>query len=483
MFNIIIIDDEIAAANELAELVDYEKYGFSVEGVFGDAESALEHINSNRVDMVISDIKMSGMDGLDLLKALNKNHPHIKVVLVSAYRDFEYAKTAISYNAFEYITKPIAYEEYINVLIKSQNVLTSENASGFTTEDRMLILEEVFCDFFNNITNEDIFIEKLRSNHIGREILNAQCSLMELRINDIDGYLQNIWHHGKERLLPAINQIIPTSMFDCYVFTVSNHDDRIDLLVINAENSDYHDAVTRLSTYITYELQSILAIDASITEQRYSQSVLGLKNNWKQSTSYMVKTIMSNLINNQFDEIDRIKSHIFATANLADIQNFCFRLTEAIRANDPKNDRATFIDIIGIKSITNTSTLEVYFDELINSYKYQNENNYLEKTVILEAIHYIDTNFSKDITLASVSKHVMLNPSYFSNYFKKQTGECFSDFLLKIRMEHAKKMLRNNPKMKIHAICENVGYKSQPYFYKVFQSYTGLSPSEYRKNE
>ena len=122
----------------------------------------------------------------------------------------------------------------------------------------------------------------------------------------------------------------------------------------------------------------------------------------------------------------------------------------------------------------------MYFDEIVDSFKSQNNGKDLEKAIILEAIRYIDANYSKEITLYSISKHVMLNASYFSNFFKSQTGECFSDFLLKVRMEYAKKLLKNNPSMKIQTICENVGYKSQPYFYKVFQAYTGYSPAEYR---
>ena len=138
------------------------------------------------------------------------------------------------------------------------------------------------------------------------------------------------------------------------------------------------------------------------------------------------------------------------------------------------------VNEISIHSVSNTSALVIYFNELINVFKSQNKDGYVGKEIILEAIRYIEANYSKEITLSSVSKHVLLNVSYFSTFFKKQTGECFSDFLLKVRMEHAKELLKNNPSIKIQTICENVGYKSQPYFYKAFQAYTGYSPAVYR---
>ena len=101
MFNLIFVDDETSAMQELTQIVDYSIYSMEVKGCFESAEQALDYIAANHVDVVISDIKLSGISGTDLLKHIREKYPYISVVLVSAYRDFEYAKIAISYNAFE----------------------------------------------------------------------------------------------------------------------------------------------------------------------------------------------------------------------------------------------------------------------------------------------------------------------------------------------------------------------------------------------
>ncbi|MBQ7960000.1 MAG: response regulator [Clostridia bacterium] len=480
MFNMIIVDDELSAAYELAELVDYSKYSFQVLGCFGDAESALAFIDANPVDLIISDIKMSDIDGIELLKIINNQYPYIKVVFISAYRDFEYAKLAVSHNAFEYLTKPISFTEYIDVLIRLKEVLVAQN-SMLNIEENSLIVEEFLYDFFNNIITEDVFVKKMSRYRINYDILNSECSLVKLKICNLDDYLKKTWLHGVDRLSTAIKNIIPTSMYNCFIFTMSRHEDIITLIILSNNNINYEKNLNDLSAYIKSELQSLLCVDTTFSETHRCSSVFSLKNMLPSSTTYLVNTIMAHIINNRFDKISELRDSFFSSVSIEEQRNLCLQLTDSINLNPPNDVRINTINEVGVRSISNTSTLIMYFDEIISAFKTQNDGRYLEKAIILEAIRYIDANYSKEITLSSVSKHVMLNASYFSNFFKTQTGECFSDFLVKIRMEHAKDLLKNNPTMKIQTICENVGYKSQPYFYKIFQAYTGYSPSEYRK--
>lgn len=479
MFNMIIVDDEISSALELAQLIDYGKYSFEVSGCFEDAESALEFVKNNSVDLVISDIKMGDMSGLELLKIINKNHPHTKVVLISAYRDFEYAKLAISYNAFEYITKPISYTEYIDVLLRVKEVLEKQNENFTDTDEKFS--EMLFFDYFNDIITEEVFIQKMRRMNMDYNILNSECSMVELKINNIKSYIENVWIHGSDRLSSAIKNIVPQKMFDCFIFVLSSSEDKTKLIVINPDKSNYEKNLNDIFAYIKNELSVLLCIESDLCELQRCSSVVALKNVFPDSASYLANTIMMHIINKRFDKVSELKSSFFASASLREQQNLCMQLTNSIKQSNAEEVSINAINEIAIRSISNSQTLVMYFDEIIDSFKNQSGENNLEKAIILEAIRYIDANYSKEITLSSAAKHVMLNASYFSNFFKLQTGECFSDFLIKIRMEYAKDMLKNNPSMKIHTVCENVGYKSQPYFYKVFQAYTGYSPSEYRK--
>jgi len=475
MYNVIIVDDEVCSANELAELTDYNKYGFEILKCFDNAKSALDYIETHSVDVVISDIKMSDISGIDMLKIINSKYPHIKVVLISAYRDFNYAKYAVTYSAFEYLTKPISFDEYIDTLKRLYLELESKKAFHLQKEQDSSLIEEAFYDYFNKIISESVFKEKLKRYKCSFDIYNSECRLAELKINNIDSYLNNVWTYGFDRLLTAVKNVIPLQMYNCKCFTVSSNN-KISIITISC-GGDFEKNLSDLYTYIENELRSTLYLDTNIVEICKCKSLEALKGKNPHSAKYLANTIMSYIINNDFDRINELKEHFFLNSSLDEQRELCMQLSELIKHNNRSDNTLTNI---GIKTISNASTLITYFDDIINSYQNRETNKNFSKSIILEVMHYVNNNYREDITLSSISNHVMLNPSYFSHFFKTQTGECFSDYLIKVRMEHAKQLLKNDPYIKIHSVCESVGYKSQPYFYKTFRAYTGYSPAEYR---
>ena len=480
MYNIIIVDDETYSANELSKLVDYNKYGFNILKCFDNAKSALEYIETHSVDVVISDIKMPDISGIDMLKVISNKYPYIKVVLISAYRDFKYAKNAITYCAFEYLTKPLSFDEYTNTLWHLKYELDSLNT--YRTQERKdsTLIEEAFNDYFNDIISEKAFEEKLKRYNCTFDIFNSECALAELTLNDINSYLDNVWSHGFDRLITAIKNIIPLQMFECKCFTVVANTD-ISLIIVN-HSADFSKNLSDLYAHIRNELQSILCLDANIIELCRNKSIVVLKSEHPYSTKYLSNAIMSSIINNDFDKVSELREHFFAIATFDEQQELCIQLSELAKTDNRNALAKKYLTDIGIKTISNTATLVTYFNDIVNLYKNHETADDFSKSIILEAIHYVDNNYQHDITLSSISNYVMLNPSYFSHFFKAQTGECFSDYLIKVRMEHAKQLLRDDPYIKISSVCELVGYKSQPYFYKTFRAYTGYSPAEYRKD-
>lgn len=124
MFRLIIVDDEIAMHKILNNILNWDELNIEIAGSFSDGKSALEFIENNKVDIVLTDIKMSPMTGLELAKQLHEKHPDISVVVMSAYRDFEYAHTSIKYQVYAYILKPITYTEFYNVFSELSNTLS-----------------------------------------------------------------------------------------------------------------------------------------------------------------------------------------------------------------------------------------------------------------------------------------------------------------------------------------------------------------------
>lgn len=119
MINIVIIDDNILTADGIRENINWEQFSCNVIGTFYDAKSAITFLESNYVNIIISDIKMPGLSGLELSDLALKKQPDVKIILISAYSEFQYAKKALRLGVFDFIEKPIDYIELSVVLQKA----------------------------------------------------------------------------------------------------------------------------------------------------------------------------------------------------------------------------------------------------------------------------------------------------------------------------------------------------------------------------
>ena len=129
MYKIALCDDERRSLNILSKIIDYSAIGFEVAQTFTRGSDLLEYLKENPLDAVITDIKMPGMTGIELTRIIKNDFPETKVILISAYRDFEYAYSAFKYDVVSYITKPITQSDYIEGLLKLKKVLDMANPS------------------------------------------------------------------------------------------------------------------------------------------------------------------------------------------------------------------------------------------------------------------------------------------------------------------------------------------------------------------
>ena len=133
MYRLVIIDDEEASREALCQSFAWDQFGFEVVAQFGNARIAFDWIDANPVDLILCDIVMPGMDGLELARLIYTHHPEIKFVFFSAHPDFEYAKTAIEYGVKAYLIKPVRYKELLDILAKIKSQLDSEQIVSATT--------------------------------------------------------------------------------------------------------------------------------------------------------------------------------------------------------------------------------------------------------------------------------------------------------------------------------------------------------------
>ena len=133
MFSVIVVDDEMMIRTSISAFINNCDVGFEVVGTFRDGSDAIKYLEENNVDLVISDIRMVQVSGIDLAQYIYENKPWTQVILLSGYTDFEYAKAAIKYNVKEYITKPTDFENLKNSLINMKNLLTEQKNNNINS--------------------------------------------------------------------------------------------------------------------------------------------------------------------------------------------------------------------------------------------------------------------------------------------------------------------------------------------------------------
>ena len=206
MLNLILIDDDAFNIEYLERLICWEDFGFQKPVCFSDSSLALEYLKENSVDAIITDIKMPNLTGLDIARFCETNSPKTKIILFSAYRDFEYARMAIQLgNIIDYVQKPIDYEEFSDRLKILAKACVLESKQEFATNAQMSENLQFFTNLFcGQIKDEDRLESELQKLGVSADIENMKCTHIKFHINNFSEYLLDIWKHDFLRIYYAL---------------------------------------------------------------------------------------------------------------------------------------------------------------------------------------------------------------------------------------------------------------------------------------
>lgn len=528
MYKIVIADDEQRVRNGLKESVDWEKYNISVVATANNGQKALEIIKKEKPELILTDIYMPGIDGLELINRAAKLLPHCKSIIMSGYDDFNYAQTAIRYKAFDYILKPIDLNQIENILdkatkqidrelyrIKNEKLLKKQlkKSIPFLKEKHLysvlnnnLTIQEVkkqnsFLEF--NFSNSNIFVmiveldDSTNLNGINKitDILGIKKAINFIISNDLKG---EVIEGEKGRYIIAANYNNKDVKFLESVLVTAN---RIKNQISNLYDRTVTIGIGRLYddiAYISDSYQEALeSLEYQIFEGRgkiiYIEDVT--INNENKSVKYPIR--IENKLTTAVkvgdrkgvtDYISQFISHYCQKnekpiAIRRSVLQLCYALFKKIIEWDlsltVKKDKIedqviSSITIKELKSLLLDFTSEI-LDEICEKKGKQN-NNYIKK-----AKRFIKKNYDQDISLQDIANSVYITPEYLANIFKKKTNQTIIDHLTEIRIKKAKKLLLDT-NLKVYEIAEKVGYNNSRYFGRVFKKHVKNSASEYRKN-
>ena len=523
MLKVFLVEDEKIMREGIKENIAWENEGFLFSGEAQDGELAYPMIVDIQPDIVITDIKMPFMDGLELSKLIKRDIPKIKIIILSGFDEFEYAKEAINIGVTEYLLKPIDRQELIKAVHRVSDLLYEEKAKE---EYYSKIHEETRM---NQMLFKKEFFNKVLSGQIGAaEILDAgktlgidltgqyyQILLLDININENvypgDFGLNNEWLILFERDLEGYGLILKALDEKA----LENRKKMVVETFVNAfeqEGKRYFIAIGESVNRLSQLQQSfesakkVFAYRYLLNENKVMESTSIPKNGNQEPIIIDIDHLKPEEFNNQsiekflrtgsVEEIDTYLNQYFECIGKKNLQSLIFRQYIAMNIYILV---VTFLDELGYtrKEIEEVcedindaqlklqylETMKAYVKQLIQSSVGRRDDITKQRyaQLIDKAKAFIQEKYNdENISLNSVAEHVNMSASHFSVIFSKETEKTFTEYLTEIRINKAKELLRCTS-MKTSDICFEIGYKNPQYFSYIFKKINHCTPRDYKQ--
>lgn len=439
-----------------------------------NGEEALELLQTTKFDLMITDIRMPKMDGITLVKQMGDLPDKPLILVVSGYDDFTYAVEALRHGVRDYLLKPIEREKFYNIIGKLQEEL--DNKEVETVISRKIGSQQLKYLLLNkSITAEEIesieqqFASMFPDNYLICCIENKDFNITDdslIFLRDVEG--QSLLIMDNEQLKIHMSDGLKNSSMG-----ISKVHTGIGELkaAYNEALIARREAFVKCLSFYHYEETNF---EYETVPEDFPEQFIQLfgtqkvEDGIKKLNSIRIKAKMNKISAKTLMEITRrILDQLITTYE---------RVIEF--------DLQSFQELKEPLAYTNA---DIYFEQLEDWIRKMQQlimeefDDYKNKEKINQAIMYIRENYKHDLNMAVVSNSISMNYSLFSLNFKQYTGMNFVNYLKKIRIEEAKRLLEETDE-KIIDISRMVGYDNDKHFMKIFKSVCGVSPSEYRKN-
>lgn len=492
MLRLIIVDDEKIIRDSISQLVDWAGLGIQLIGTCKDGVEAYNMIIDEYPDIVITDIKMPGLNGLELIERSKEIDSSIEFVILSGYQEFEFAKKAMQFGVQYYLLKPCCESEIYEVIEKVKKTCKKKKdlqAIHSEHEELKIKMESLAIKegIIESITTANL-TETVK--HLDRERPSTplyQISIYYLLIDHIPLFL----HKAVEYLKPhTINLML---YVENTLIIILPHSNDIDykLLRTNLENITYSNQPVNLSSFgQCFSSLGYLVNELIPRLKRYSKIYLVNEHNAIQEIYNYASAFENVQLLLQYCEHDiglfkkelRNTFKMLKEVELARIYSFrLFIGLQKYKSAQNMNDNLVsnyFQKLITLG--TSNEILEFTMDVAITLSNSSNAETHY-KSFILKTMEYVKEHMSdQNLSLKSIAENCLfMNVDYVSRAFSKETGEKFSTYLTNIRMEKAKYLLHYSDEEKIYIVAEQVGCGNPQYFSQIFKKSVGVSPTTY----
>lgn len=528
-YSVIIIDDEYIIREGLKKTVNWEELNCKIVGEAQNGMEAMELVKHYEPNIVITDIKMPGLSGIELTELILNKYPYTKIIFLTGYNDFSFARQAIKLGAFDFILKPTDINELESILRKAQQSIdVDKDALATSIRNRELIEKSI------PILREK-FLNDLISDYIDESVLQRRMEFFDLYLHkfivmtiDFSSQKNSDMISEEDQFIDIyyvkymLEEILTRCQIQAYIFNHQHY-----LVTICSFQSEPDEecvqAVLSIAEEIRYKVDQESSFSINCGISNVHQKLLNVKRAYQESKVSLDRTFYTGWNTviqygdlHQHDEqlqcefidingvIRAFETHDWLKLDkeLILLEGCMYRL---------KKEEAIDLAIEVLISIYNTYNrnwaspdkrlllrdlpYEVLFDistisellklvsgkikEVIN--KVDSIHHLHTRKVISNCVEFINKHYMKQIGLNDLAEEVYMSRWYLSKLFKKEMEVTFTEYLLNTRINAAKKILVNEPSLKVYEVASNTGFLDVRYFSQNFKKVVGQTPTDFRE--
>ncbi|NOU96915.1 response regulator [Paenibacillus sp. LMG 31456] len=553
MYKLILVEDEEDVRESVVQEIDWAQYGFEVVDNAENGKEAQDMIERWLPDVVVTDIKMPFMDGMQLSEWIRDKYPTTKIIILTGFDEFEYAQKAVKMHIDEFVLKPFSSRELINALIKiklliDEEMAQKENIQALQEHYRqsLPVLREVFlASLINRRLRRAEIEEKSLNYNVNLQGRSFLLSVLSIDNPEWQGDLADNQQQAQARNQAASHSLKYSKDNELKWFAVLNiseeifnrvnqgivflHHDHIVLLTVDEDASG--DAVMKRTLAVLEEIRQnvdkYLKFTVTIGVGTVTEDITNISYSHKDAIFALdYRLILGNNrviciddVETRFVEklrFDELKEHALircikvgtlqelkeiiddlflgiadTQVSIKDYQIYLLEILTAIlkaaKAADMDLDAtlgSDFNPFAEVNTFTNLQEAKQWITGLCSKLMSHivSDRQSAYKSLVDKAKEYTRMNFQEsDISITKVCQYLHISAGYFSGIFKKETKMTFVGYLMQIRMEAAKELLRTTD-LRTLDIAERVGYSEPNYFSFSFRKHVGVSPKEYRSS-
>ncbi len=527
LLKVMVVDDEELPRRFIVSCLNWEAFGLEISSEAASGLEALTLLEEQTPDIIFTDIKMPYMDGLELSRLITEKYPHIKIVILTAFKDFDYAQQSIQIGVSHFLLKPINHAELQSTILKLKEQIAEEKKKWFELDHLKKILKDNYSflreRFLFELLEDKIpssasagqlsyyfpegvpsyiqvtlleaasprFLETSEEERLLQDMQNLEFVKKCLK-NDtrIEALIDRRHHLVLLSYSPEVKMVTLCEQLQCSIHQISGLDIFFgigtaydDFLKINLSWQESLESL-KFSRYIPSQSITVYQNDIHVqnTEWQPKQGAV-------EDVKFYIKAGLSEELNKIVPSLYLDEAGNLIETDKAQLLSMTL-LSAAVNAvNDIGIDLQEILEqeansFLPILSEPTGSMLRskttAYLNKLTLSIASYRSNR--SKTILWDIIQYIQKEMSSpELSLAAVAEQFHMNDSYLSRTFKKELGFSFSKYLNRLRMEKAIQLIMGTD-MKAYQIAEAVGIPDAYYFSSCFKKYTGMSIRDYKRN-